>query len=296
MEKNNKKMIWMALVISFLFGFSSCENPLEVEFPDVLIVNQPPRVSEIGDKLLKEISLPKEFDLAVNVNDQENDILTFTATSRDVNVVEAGISGSTLVLQSVGIGTTVVDVVVVDSAGNEVATAVNVEVEPGVDIDFVLDINFDVPDGEFATQTTGVFDNVEFIFSGDPSNVSIISGAAVVGPVLGEWAGFEIFTVPLNVAEIVAQFEFKYANVSDPALVNIFFVAGEEFSITLADLGQEIILNDPNFNSVQVEDLQVLLEDLGIEADLENFAGIGFNSEEAGVSFSIDDLKLGIKG
>lgn len=279
----------MGLIL--ILGFSSCENPIEVEFPEVLIINQAPKVTPISSKTLKEISGPKTFDLSTNVNDQENDALSFVVNSSNPGVVEASINGSILTLQSVSIGTAVISVDVTDSNGNEVSTTIDVSVEEGVDLEYVLEINFDVPDGEFSAQMEGVVPEVNGIYSEDSS---ISGGSAVIGPGPDDWSGIEMFTEELDISN-QPRFEFSYANVNDATNVNIFFGAGEEFSITMADLGEDVVLGSPGFNTIVVEDLQAVFDDLDIEADLSAVFAIGFNTEASGNSFNVDDVRLGIK-
>ncbi|TMU54614.1 hypothetical protein [Flagellimonas algicola] len=289
MKKIIGKITLMGLIL--ILGFSSCENPIEVEFPEVLIINQAPQVTPISSKTLKEISGPKTFDLSTNVNDQENDALSFVVNSSDPGVVEASINGSILTLRSVSIGTAVISVDVTDSNGNAVSTTIGVSVEEGVDLVYALEINFDVPDGGFTEQMQGAVEEVNDIYS---EGSFISSGSALIGPSSGDWVGIELFTQELDISN-QPRFEFSYANVNDATNVNIFFGAGEEFSITMADLGEDVVLGNPGFNTIVVEDLQAVFDDLDIEADLSAVFAIGFNTEASGNSFNVDDVRLGIK-
>ncbi|WP_299550621.1 hypothetical protein [Seonamhaeicola sp.] len=297
MRKNDKKFTCVTLVVALVLGLMSCENPLELEFADVLIINQPPAVTAIQGKILKEISKPKQFDLSTNVRDQENDALTYTVVSRDTNIVEASMNGSILVLQSVAIGTTVLDITIIDSSGNEAKTTVDVTVEPGEDLDFLVDYNFDLTDGPLPEKLAEIAGATD-IWTGEPATTFIDSGNLLIGPAVAAgddtWAGFEIFFTPVDASE-EPRFEFSYAGIADPTAITFFFVAGEEFFIPLSELGLDLVLNDPNFNNIRVDNFQELLENAGYDADFSSVAGIGFNTNKSGDTFRLDNIKLGVQ-
>lgn len=296
MKKNNKKTTCMALVVALLFGLVSCENPLELEFADVLIINQPPAVTPISSKILKEVSKPKQFDLAPNVRDQENDALSYVVVSRDPSVVEAAMNGSVLVLQSVAVGSTVLDVTIADSEGNEVKVTVDVAVEPGEDLEFLLDLNFDIADGPLAGSVASLT-GVEGIWAGDPSTTAIVNGEVVVGPAAAgpePWAGFELFITSIDISA-EPRLEFRYADIANADDITFFFAGGEEIFIPLSSLGQEIVLNNPGWNTFRIDDLQAVFDDLELDVDLTSVGAFGLSTETAGNTFKIDDLKIGVK-
>ena len=92
-------------------------------------VNEAPVVETvIQDRTLVESDGVNQFDVSAYFSDPEDDAMTYTASSSDSDVARVGLTGATLALTPIGIGTATVEVTAADPDGLSIEQGFTVQV------------------------------------------------------------------------------------------------------------------------------------------------------------------------
>ena len=108
----------------FVVGCSETENDMEDDTEPKAIVNSQPSIGAIPNQT---VDVGAEVTVAVNITDADvGDTHTVKASSDDTNVATVSISGTTLTIKGVAIGTATLTVSARDDSGQDNAAAVPV--------------------------------------------------------------------------------------------------------------------------------------------------------------------------
>lgn len=282
------------LFVSLVF-LGSCREEFNKDFDDVLIINQPPKLSGLDTLTLNEGFKSVDVDLAASIYDQEGDDLVVTAIGNNPGVILAELSGTVLTITEAGTGESEITLTVddgVDRGGPVTASFVVKVKEKDVEYKYALDL-LSIPSGTSVMDYTMSDGTVIGTVEGGAGSDRVVLNGEI------EWAVQEYdvmsitFPQPLNLLSD-ATLAFEYAGLwnDDFGFAIVDSHGGEHwFGYGDGPFKGQMVVDDPAFNKFSFN-----LAEYSGAVDLSSVSAIYFEKYEAEgtMTFKLRNLGVGI--